>query len=111
MGFVAEGGRLFVFGGTADHGIQHSYFRAGPDLTGFYPNTDLALGDFFQFDIATLTWTELGGGLATGSPPSARTGFGFVAGGSKLFVYGGSTSGTAFLGIVHTKPLLLSLAS
>ncbi len=78
-------------------------------LTEFY--TELALGDFYQFDIVTLTWTELGGGLATGSPPSARTGFGFVASGSKLFVYGGSTSGSAFFGIVQTAALLLSLAS
>ena len=70
-----------------------------------------ALGDFYQFDIATSTWTEIDGSLATGPPPSERADFGFVASGSKLFVYGGSTAGLSLIGTLLTAVLLLSLAT
>jgi hypothetical protein len=47
------------------------------------------LADFYQFDVATYTWTEL---KTAGFPPSARSCFGFTASGSKLFLYGGTAS-------------------
>ncbi len=61
-------------------------------LTGIYTDQ---LADFFQFDAATNTWTEL---KTSGFPPSARSSFGFTASGSKLFLYGGTASWDLFSG-------------
>ena len=46
------------------------------------------LNDLYAFDISTQTWANLTANVQ-GDIPSPRAGFGFVASGQRLFVFGG----------------------
>ncbi len=68
---------------------------ARPGMAGLLQSRDpsysagVRLQDLRVFDPATMAWTELSA-ATSGTPPSARSCFGFTSAGGKLYVHGGS---------------------
>ena len=73
LGFASYGEALYVFGGSAG-------MKLSP-----------ALNDAFQFDISSMTWTDLTHTI-TGSSPPPTVYPGFVSALDALFVWGGVDS-------------------
>ena len=49
----------------------------------------IPLDDLYEFDPATLIWTELGSDLVQGKGPSPRSSFGFTAIRDCIYFFGG----------------------
>ena len=48
------------------------------------------LNDFYEFDPANMTWTNLSN-IVSGVLPGPRCSFGFASAGGKIFVFGGES--------------------
>ncbi len=57
--------------------------------------------DLVEFDIATLTWTDLSA-VAVGFPPTPTCSHGFVFASNRLFIHGGTDANGKLLIMVHS---------
>jgi len=79
-------GALWLFGGTSTS------------------DASAVLGDFFHFNLSTLTWSLVDG--TTGPPPSPRAGHGSAVLGTVMYIFGGINLNLGYLNDLHAFDLV-----
>jgi hypothetical protein len=88
-GFASAGGKLYLYGGTAEHFASELYSE-----------------ELFVYDPVNASWTDLTS-FSSGTPPLARSLHGFTSDGFMLYVHGGESeqSHANFIAIEKRKQL------